>query len=161
MHGIQVGVGWRKDKSFSFIYFPSPKFSLLHLGSKPQKAFSYMFGLSHMMPPEHKSAPAARKFPLHALFLSHWSHPRELLLKREGSRPSSIFSVTLATAFPSIWMSHQREILPPLRFNTSLTTSGEVSQPQPQRLENISLRTSLLKLWSIQLSHKENQENMA
>lgn len=143
---------------FSFICFPNSKFRLLHLGLKAQKPFSCLFGLSQMMPPVHKSAPAAHKFPL-----MHSSSPTEPIpgsyaCRGKGSGPA-LFSVPPWQPLSPPSGCHIREILSPLRFNTSLKTSGEVSQPQPQTLKNSFLHTSLLELRSIQLSHKENQEN--
>lgn len=71
---------------------------------KTQKSILlHVWSLPCMMPPMHMFATAAHEFPLYALFLSHWSCPLEPLLQREWSRPSSIFSVTLATTFSSIW----------------------------------------------------------
>lgn len=145
VHGIPVGAGWGEEKCFSFIYFPNPKFRLLHLGLKPQKAFSCLFELSQMVPTVHKSAPAAHESPL---MLSSSLSPSQGAAPAGGRDQAQLhFQCHPGNDFPS--GCHIRDLLSPLQFNTSLTTSGEVSQPQPQTLENVFLHTSLLELWSI------------
>lgn len=135
---------WMRERQNLFVYFPNPKFRFLHLESKTQNAFSYMFGLSHTMPPVHGSA--QQHMNSHCM---HCSSPTETTLescswKGKGSGPA-LFSVSPWQPLSPPSGCHIKEILPPLRFNTSLKTPGEVPQPQPQRLES----TSLLKLWSI------------
>lgn len=105
VHGIPVGAGWGEEKCFSFIYFPNPKFRLLHLGLKPQKAFSCLFGLSQMVPPVHKSAPAAHESPLMLSSSPSEPIPGSCSCRGKGSGPAP-FSVSPWQPL-SIWMSHQ------------------------------------------------------
>lgn len=70
------------------------KSKILHLGPKAQKAFSYIWALPHdATRAQECTSSTGIGFPLHAGFLSHWNHPRELLLQREGISPA-LFSVS-------------------------------------------------------------------
>lgn len=98
MCGMHVGAGWQeRTRAFLPVTFQNQNAGF-HM--KDPKQFSLTSGLSQMQQ-QHIS--------FHYMPLP-W-HPTHKNLSCGRSRPSSMFSVTLVTAFLSLWMSHQRGIL--------------------------------------------------
>lgn len=145
-----ASVCWVRGEDKSFPSLSKSKIQAPAFRSKTRKAFSYMFGLSEV---QYHQRMCLQQQHMNSHCMQR-SSPIEAISKDlscNGNRVGqALFSVSPWQPLSLPSGCHIKEMfLPPLRFNTSLTTAGEVSQPQPRRLENIFPHTSLLKLLNI------------